>query len=107
MTRPPPGRCALSCTGSGRRRVSMTADEPASEPSLDRFATELEALGREERARLGASDFEEFARLKWLSRTAEWAGRLSLICTRGPLSFCSGSPRSRCTWRWRHSSTTP
>jgi linoleoyl-CoA desaturase len=58
--------------------------------SLERFAEELEALGREERAQVGAADVRQFRRLKWLSRAAEWAGRLSLVCARGPLSFCFG-----------------
>src|SRR5262249_62026743 len=58
--------------------------------SLDRFAAELEAIGREERALLGAADVRRFQRIKWLSRTAEWAGRIALVCGRGPLSFCFG-----------------
>jgi len=68
----------------------MTRAELAVDPSLDRFAAALLALGREERAKLGAADVRRFLRLKWLSRAAEWAGRLSLILGEGPPSFCFG-----------------
>lgn len=68
----------------------MTAPAPDAGASLDRFAAALEALGQEERARLGAEDVRRFARLKWISRAAEWGGRLALILGRDPLSFCFG-----------------
>jgi linoleoyl-CoA desaturase len=68
----------------------VSAGEAGTARSLEGFASALEALGREVRERMGAEDVRCFVRLKWVSRAAEWAGRLALIFGRGPLSFCVG-----------------
>jgi linoleoyl-CoA desaturase len=56
--------------------------------SLDGFAEEIEALGREARAKVGDEDVRQLRRLKWLARAAEITGRAGLHLSKSPLVWC-------------------
>ena len=58
--------------------------------TLDRFASELVALGRAAHAEVGAEDVRAMRRLKFLSRCTEALGRLCLLLGRGPFAWLAG-----------------